>query len=317
MDASPSINSSYRPAQGVMYQIPKPAAHEALQKLVSSCFQDYRIYQPLEGQKVLTPLSKGTFHLLVHPNPVETGYLVFSPRHTPVWMNETLRRSNVIRMRLSTAMHTTTAVFAASLDRSDGILWLEDVLSWNGADYKAYKTFTERRKMMKQFLEHHWMPDDRATGGLHIRVANYQPLSNFEKVYKESGWTVLDLCPEMEGRRRFRCKASGGIDSSLVAQVKAVTGLPDIYELWSADEICVGRAAIQELSLSRTLKTDITQKIIYAEVEWNQNFQKFRIVKLLPGSVPRSPMARFESSKKMAVASNVNTNTNANEASVE
>jgi hypothetical protein len=65
------------------------------------------------------------------------------------------------------------------------------------------------------------------------------------------------------------------------------------------------------------LKTDITQKIIYAEVEWNLNFQKFRIIKLLPGSVPRSPMARFESSKKMAVASNANANANANEASVE
>jgi hypothetical protein len=84
--------------------------------------------------------------------------------------------------------------------------------------------------------------------------------------------------------------------------------LPDIYELWSADEICVGRAAIQELSLSRTLKMDITQKVIYAEVEWNPNFQKFRIIKLLPGSVPRSPMARFEASKKMAVTANANVN---------
>ena len=96
MDASPSIRSSYRPSQGVQYQHPKPAAHEALQKLVNNCLQGLRIYQPFQGDKALVPLSKGVFYALVHTNPVESGFLVFSPNHTPIYMHESLRRSIVV-----------------------------------------------------------------------------------------------------------------------------------------------------------------------------------------------------------------------------
>ncbi len=304
----PSIRSSYKPAQGVMYNKTKPAAHEHLQKLVRGCLQDTRIHQPLEGEKALVPLSKGIFYLLVHPRPVETGFLIFSPRHAPVFLNESMRYSYIIRMRLSATLHNLTAIFTASLDKSDGYLWIEDCLFWDKEDMKSNQPFTKRREMIKQFLSHHWMPDDRCAGGLSIRIANYQPLENFEKIYKSPDWTVIDFCPELQGRRRFRLKAAGGIDSSLVAQIKPVTGLPDVYELWSNEEICVGRAAIQELSLSRTIRQEISDKNLYCEVEWNANFQKFRVVKLVPTTTPRSPIARFNSIKNAPASSSSSSN---------
>ena len=304
----PSIRSSYKPAQGVMYNKTKPAAHEHLQKLVRGCLQDTRIHQPLEGEKAFGPLSKGIFYLLVHPRPVDTGFLIFSPRHAPVFLNESMRYSYIIRMRLSATLHGLTAIFAASLDKSDGYLWIEDCLFWDKEDVKANQPFTKRREIIKQFLSHHWMPDDRCAGGLSIRIANYQPLEAYEKLHKSPDWTIIDFCPEMQGRRRFRLKVAGGIDSSLVAQIKPVTGLPDVYELWSNEDICVGRAAIQELSLSRQIRQEITDKNVYCEVDWNPNFQKFRVVKLVPTTTPRSPIARFNSVKNTPVSTNESAN---------
>ena len=293
MDASPSIRSSYRPSQGVQYQHPTPAAHEALQKLVNNCLQGLRIYQPFQGDKALVPLAKGTFYTLVHTNPVETGFLVFSPNHTPIYMHESLRRSIVVRMRLSSTMHSQTAIFAVSLDKSDGYLWIEDVLAWNSQSVHGTKTFTERRALLKQFLEHHWMPDARCAGGLNIRIANYKPLEHIKEIANELSWSAIDLCPEMPDRRRFRIKAAGGIASSLVAELRAVSGLPDVYELWSAEDICVGRAAVQELAMSKKIREMIVKERMYVEVVWNQEFDRFRIQTIVSTATPRSPSIRF------------------------
>lgn len=303
MDASASIRSSYKPAQSVQFQGTKPAAHEALQKLVNNCLEGLRIYQPYQGEKANGILARNPFFALVHPNPVESGFLVFSPRHAPVFLHESGRRSWVIRMRLSSKMHANTAIFAASLDKGDGFLWLEDVLVWEGNTVHRTQPFTERRKTLKGFLEHHWMPDARCAGGLQIKIANFKSLEELKNFTDETMWWAIDFCPDAADRRRFRLKAAGGKFSSLVAEVKAVSGLPDVYELWSAEEICVGRAAIQELSLSKQIREQVAKEKVFTEVEWNTSFEKFRIVKLVSGATPRSPTARFtEVSRKKEVA---------------
>jgi hypothetical protein len=293
MDASPSIRSSYKPGQSVQYIGTKSAAHEALKKLVSNCLEGLRIYQPFQGDKALTPLSRGIFYTLVHTNPVECGFLVFSPRHTPVFIHESGRWSYVIRMRLSAKMHENTAIFAVSLDKSDGFLWLEDVLAWEGQNLHRTTGFTERRGILKSFLEHHWMPDARCAGGLSIRVANYKSLEELKDYQDETAWWAIDLCPEMADRRRFRIRTAGGKFSSLVAELRPVTGLPDVFELWSAEEQCVGRAAIQELSLSKKIREIVASEKVYVEVDWNRDFGKFRIVKIVSSATPRSPASRF------------------------
>lgn len=293
MDASASIRSSYKPAQSVQFQHTKPAAHEALQKLVNNCLEGLRIYQPYQGEKANTILAKNPFYALVHSNPIESGFLVFSPRHAPVFLHESGRRSWVIRMRLSSKMHSNTAIFAASLDKGDGYLWLEDVLVWEGVNIHQQQTFTERRKVLKSFLEHHWMPDARCAGGLQIRIANFKSLADLKDYTDETLWWAIDFCPEAADRRRFRLKAAGGKFSSLVAEIKAVSGLPDVYELWSAEDVCVGRAAIQELALSKSIREAVAKEKVYAEVEWNPSFEKFRVVKLVSSAIARSPTSRF------------------------
>ena len=302
MDASASIRSSYKPGQSVQFLGTKPAAHEALQKLVNNCLEGLRIYQPYQGEKANAILSRNPFYALVHPNPIETGFLVFSPRHAPVFLHESGRRSWIIRMRLSSKMHANTAIFAASLDKGDGFLWLEDVLAWEGDAIQRSMKFTERRKILKSFLEHHWMPDARCAGGLQVRIANYQKLEDLKNYTDETSWWAIDFCPESPDKRRFRLKAAGGRFSSLVAEVKAVSGLPDVYELWSAEDICVGRAAIQELALSKTIREATSKEKVYAEVEWNRNFEKFRITKLVSSATARSPTSRFTEVSKKAPA---------------
>lgn len=293
MDASASIRSSYKPGQSVQFLSTKPAAHEALLKLVNNCLEGLRIYQPYQGEKANAILARNQFYALIHPNPIETGFVVFSPRHAPVFLHESGRRSWIVRMRLSSKMHNMTAIFAASLDKGDGYLWLEDVLLWENQVIHRTQGFTERRKILKGFLEHHWMPDPRCAGGLVTKIANFKSLEELKNYKDETNWWAIDLCPEAADKRRFRVKAAGGKFSSLVAEVKAISGLPDVYELWSAEDICVGRAAIQELSLSRQIRELIAKEKIYAEVDWNANFGKFRILKTVSSATARSPTTRF------------------------
>jgi hypothetical protein len=194
-------------------------------------------------------------------------------------------------------MHNNTAIFAVSLDKSDGLLWLEDVLSWNESFVHKTQTLTERRKLMKSFLDHHWMPDARCVGGLQIRIANYQSLDSLKEHQDETTWWAIDLCPEHPDRRRFRVKAAGGKFSSLVAEAKPVSGLPDVYELWSAEDKWIGRAAIQELSLSRQIRETVAKEKAFVEVDWSPSFEKFRVLKIVSSATPRSPYSRFDSAK--------------------
>ena len=88
-------------------------------------------------------------------------------------------------------------------------------------------------------------------------------------------------------------RAAGGNYSSLVAEIRAVTGLPDVYELWSAENQCVGRAAIQELALSKIIREKVLLEKLYVEVEWNVSFEKFRVVKLVSNATARTPTDKF------------------------
>ena len=142
------------------------------------------------------------------------------------------------------------------------------------------------------------MPDARCAGGLQIRIANYKSLAELKDYSDETLWWAIDFCPEAGDRRRFRLKAAGGKFSSLVAEIKAVSGLPDVYELWSAEDVCVGRAAIQELALSKSIREAVAKEKVYAEVAWNTSFEKFRVVKIVSSAIARSPTSRFSEVSK-------------------
>jgi hypothetical protein len=137
------------------------------------------------------------------------------------------------------------------------------------------QAFTERRSLLKKLLEHHWMPDARAAGGLHIRIANYKTLEELKNYTDQTAWWAIDLRPDLPDKRRIRLRASGGNYSSLVGEIRPVTGLPGFStELWSAEDQCVGRAAIQELALSKVIREKVLIEKVYVEVEWNISFEK-------------------------------------------
>ena len=69
----------------------------------------------------------------------------------------------------------------------------------------------------------------------------------------------------------------------------------------------MGRAAVQELALSRTIRERIVKEKVYVEVAWNQEFERFRIVTLVSSATPRSPTARFGQAKPAVKTSDENT----------
>ena len=67
----------------------------------------------------------------------------------------------------------------------------------------------------------------------------------------------------------------------------------------------MGRAAVQELALSRTIRERIAKEKVYVEVAWNQEFERFRIQTVVSSATPRSPTARFGQAKPAVKPSEV------------
>ena len=55
--------------------------------------------------------------------------------------------------------------------------------------------------------------------------------------------------------------------------------LPDVYELFDSKNNSLGRAAIQQLELSKKLKE--VKGDIYVSIQYNEEFNRYEIVSLL------------------------------------
>jgi hypothetical protein len=82
-------------------------------------------------------------------------------------------------------------------------LRLEDVWMWRGEGLMGTQTFTQRREKLKEFVQHHWVPDARLLGGIYVSVA--QPIS-MEQFAARKDWTgvqSVEFIPDLPARRRM------------------------------------------------------------------------------------------------------------------
>jgi hypothetical protein len=267
------------------------------------------IYYPL--------LKKSTFFLNSTKSKVEPGFLVFVPNSNPVFVKYNLSKREkeqnkgqpicyTLRMRVSAEIYE-GSVFIVSLDGINHSMSLEDVYVWKKNNIFESKTFCERRKYMKEFVERHWIPDVRLLGGIVTTIMNPVSLSSLVNLKDVQDFTKVFLIPDAPGRRRFTFNLNESVaqiqngyygrknaekpelqkpvttiikpqPEVIFAKAVKIPLLPDIYELYDLSGKNLNKAAIQSLELSKLLKEFGTE--IPVKIKYNNDFNRYEIIGL-------------------------------------
>ena len=197
----PSLRSSdYRPNNQILKR-PEPAAHEATKRFVESLGSDIRISQYADLFFASKKFASDKWFWLEPFGHV--GYLVYLPNQPAIWIDEQLRRSYKIPMRVSSSVFEKKSVFITSLSTVDSILRIDDVWMIEGEVVRG-KVFEERWEHIREFLTNSYIADSLLSK-MNVQAAKYSPLAAAKT------WHPVPLMMLAQGNtypRRFRVQIS-------------------------------------------------------------------------------------------------------------
>ena len=313
--AQGSLKSSHRNTHAIVLKRANTFQSQKAIEFLNSTNLDLVIQQRISPDKAETPLKKGTFFIQSFITKSEPGFLVFLPNMPAIFVKYNLSKKErfatkgqplcyLLRFRVSTKINE-GSVFIASVDPINHRIFLEDVYIWANENLFSSKTFLDRRNYMKQFVESHWMPDARLLGGIITSIIQPQPLSSFDSISDTTEFLKVVFIPDSPNKRRFalylnetEAKIDDGYYGRVVQQnqnqqqqqqqqqkhtsrptiAKAIKDpiLPDVFNLFNNSEN-LGRACIQDLSLSKKLKD---KNNINVKISYNEEFKRYEITDL-------------------------------------
>jgi len=311
-----SLRNSHRETHAVRRK-PAPAKlQQRASALVESCSQDLVIRQRLDPDRVEVPIKKGEFVVLGNEGKSDPGFLVFMKGEPAVFIQNrrtahgNRQTASTMRLRVSAAMGEGT-VLVATMDDVLHSLRLEDVWMWRNTP-TTDRPYSERRPLLKEFVEKHWIPDARLLGGIYTSVAQPMSMEAFASKQDWSQFHSIEFVPEQVGRRRLvlflevQQRAAVGpaaekkerhdaprvhvvtrappapapsIQKEGLRLVRAVPvdKMPDIYDLYDGTTP-LSRASVQQFSLSMSMRS--MEGEIWVNARWNPEFGGYEIVSL-------------------------------------
>lgn len=331
--AQGSLKSSHRNTHAIILKKALPHAQNAAIEFLTNNLQDLVICQRLNLEnksrstfkndsgsslnnqmidaRIGSLFTKASFFVHTTNTKAEPGYLVFLNKNMPIYIRYNLSKKEreftrghpicySLRMRVSQEIYK-GSVFIVSLDVVNHSMLIEDVYVYKGTNVFNGETFTERRKYMKDFVQHHWIPDARLMGGIVTNIMNPLPLSELKNMTDIQDYTKVFLIPDTAGKRRFTFtlndsiakinegyygrQTSEKIVNPPIVQTKPTYAkavrdaiLPDVYELFDVDGKALSKACVQQLDLSKKLK-DFSGDIM-VNISFNEDFNKYEIIGL-------------------------------------
>ncbi len=152
--------------------------HDTTQRFVENLYQQ-RITQFADPAFAAKLLEKDTWYWLNPIDGAKVGYLISLPKQPIIWMDEQMKYSYKIPMRVSHQIYEKGSVLIASLDRTDGVLRLEDIW-YKAGDNLRQLPFTKRWQALCDFYDMNYKPDLVLQQGLTIEPAKYASLQSAE-----------------------------------------------------------------------------------------------------------------------------------------
>jgi hypothetical protein len=191
------------------------------------------------------------------------------------------------------------------------VLQIEDLIVYEGADLWSSQTFTSRWNQLRHFWNR--LPPDQPLIAVKPRIVEPLSIANWATHYDNSlSWIIQ---PDTAGSHRFYwwdsvtpkndtsyrtpvLHRSPDIQVLMCALATPYTkiGLPDAYSLEADGNKYIGIASISTMALSQEMRTKSKDGAgIKVEVKWNEEFEKYQIVKILDDRTPVSPPSFFRS----------------------
>jgi hypothetical protein len=144
---------------------------------VESQHSDVRISQYADIHYASKKMANGKWFWLDPLEGGRSGYLVCTPSSPIVWIDEQFKQSFRIAMRVNSPIYEKTTILIASLNKTEGILRLED--AWMVAGKSFFDaTFTKRWEELLRFYSTSYKVDAYLQQGLRIEPAVYKPLAD-------------------------------------------------------------------------------------------------------------------------------------------
>jgi hypothetical protein len=234
------------------------------------------------------------------------GFLVFRPTQPVVWIDEQFKQSYIVQMRVGTAVYQKTSVFIASLNKTDGLLRIEDAWIYAGESYLE-TPFTQRWERVLDFFGMSYKEEPQLQQGLRIEPATFLPLNSLQSLYSSNSVPAVMFAQGEAAVRRLRVHMEIEAGSSAkttrppkkevaaavptapmfvnedetdesIARIVAHEEYPDTYNLW-INGVKKGYAAVQDIELSRELRNAAKDvKELFVKVSWNDEFNMYEII---------------------------------------
>ena len=200
-------------------------------------------------------------------------------------------------------------VCLANLLKGESVLQIEDLVVYEGTDLWSSQTFTSRWNQLRHFWNR--LPPDQPLIAVKPRIVEPLSIANWATHYDNSlSWIIQ---PDTAGSQRFYwwdsvtpktdasyrapvLQRSPDIQVLMCALATPYTkiGLPDAYSLEADGNKYIGIASISTMALSQEMRTKSKDGTgIKVEVKWNEEFEKYQIVKILDDRTPVSAASFF------------------------
>jgi len=217
------------------------------------------------------------------------GLLIIGQQQRPMIIDETQPdKPNVLPMRLDRESLQGTWAFSISLYDTEGLIQLEDCIIANSQQIRSTKTFKDRFAMLQRFVDSIWYQDKDFQLNWQIQLAEMQPLESIRLAMDKLAGGYLCLMPQLPIYRLLKVvlrveepkvEIKGGPQEFVC---KAVTGRPDVYDLFTIEGKQKGRACIQTLSISQALQHKVaTGEPIKVLCIWNTEFESYIVSSVL------------------------------------
>lgn len=316
----PSLRSSRPPAIGCVLPRTDKSLHESAQRIVESLSDDLRISQYADLAFAMKKMEGRAWYWLKSLPGAKMGFLVCQPKSPVVWIDEQFKVSYKLPMRFAASVLEKGCVFLASLNRTMGVVQLEDCWMYKNSIVRG-KKFSDRWAIVSKVLTLEYREDPMLQRGFSVQAASFLPLTDLRKI---DPLPPFLLAQGEDYSRRLRvqlgdreggggARAEGGgrstqsarplfVDDEVPAAPapapSAVEGpveetppgtayavphdeYPDTYNLFVNGQK-KGYAAVQDLALSRKLKAACAGKTnLLVKIDWNEEFKMYEILSLV------------------------------------
>lgn len=288
------------------------SAIESLFKSFPFLNERVEIHMPFSRAK--STFSSNTVWLWPKFDKRPVGYLIFIEGFAPcIWYPERQEGMTFRWLLPPNFCEHGPTVCLANILAGESVLQIEDIVVYQGTNLWSTAVFSERWTKLREFWNS--LPPDQPLLAFKPRIVTPISLSDWHLHYNPAIYWIIQpdhvrlprwywkdtvTTPEHKPVEFIApvLKRGTEIPTMLCALCMPYTKtvLPDTYSLFSQEGNNLGVASISSLSLSLELRKNMSgseEEGIPVEVKWNDEFNKYQIIRIMPEGTPISTASFF------------------------